>query len=98
MPDSYIQKQGGWSNSMVMKSIYTHTFEKERQCITENVNNKIIENIFFNAPSFAESAPSLEKSAPKVHQSDSKNKKTLITQCFKQAGDGNRTHVFSLEG
>ena len=47
MPDSYIQKQGGWSNSMVMRSIYTHTFEEERQVITENINNKIIENILW---------------------------------------------------
>lgn len=45
MPDSYIQKQGGWANNAVMKSIYTHTFEEERKLITENINNKIIENV-----------------------------------------------------
>ena len=95
MPDSYIQKQGGWSNSMVMKSIYTHTFEEERKYITENINNKIIENLFTSAPNFIESAPKLKKSAPKVHQNYSSNKKTLITQCFFEAGDGNRTHYFN---
>lgn len=45
MPDSYIQKQGGWANNTVMKSIYTHTFEDERMLLTQNINNKIIENI-----------------------------------------------------
>ena len=45
MPDSYIQKQGGWSNSMVMRSIYTHTFEEERILLTQTINTKIISNI-----------------------------------------------------
>ncbi len=42
VPDKYAMERGGWSSSNIMKSVYQHTFTKER----EQVDNKI--NDYFN--------------------------------------------------
>ena len=42
VPDKYAMERGGWSSPNIMKSVYQHTFTKER----EQVDNKI--NDYFN--------------------------------------------------
>lgn len=61
IPNSYIQKQGGWASNTVMKGIYTHVFENERKLITENINHKIIEKIFDNAPKMHQELEEIKK-------------------------------------
>ena len=62
MPDIYIQKQGGWANDSVMKSVYTHALERERVQITQNINYKIMENLFDSAPQMHQETIEIKKS------------------------------------
>ena len=46
IPDEYIQKLGGWSSDIIMKSVYTHTTsykEIEYQKIIDGYFNGIID-------------------------------------------------------
>ena len=39
IPDKYAMERGGWSTSAVMKSVYQHTFSKERQAVDDKIDN-----------------------------------------------------------
>lgn len=38
IPDKYAQERGGWKTDKVMKSVYTHTFSKERQLVDDKID------------------------------------------------------------
>ena len=39
IPDKYAMERGGWSTPNVMKSVYQHTFSKERQAADEKIDS-----------------------------------------------------------
>lgn len=39
VPDKYAMERGGWSSPHIMKSVYQHTFTKERQAVDTLVDN-----------------------------------------------------------
>ncbi len=46
IPDKYAMERGGWSSTSVMKSVYQHTFNAERQAVDEKIDcffNEIID-------------------------------------------------------
>lgn len=46
--DKYIQERGGWSSDHIMKTVYTHTFTKERLAADHKINSHfedLIENM-----------------------------------------------------
>jgi len=51
VPDLYIQKQGGWASTEVLKSIYQHTLERTAQKESEKVRNYLSNVLFENATS-----------------------------------------------
>ena len=38
IPDKYAMERGGWSSTSVMKSVYQHTFSKERQIVDKKID------------------------------------------------------------
>ena len=48
IPDKYAMERGGWSSDHVMKSVYQHTFSKEREAVDDKIDdffNSIIETL-----------------------------------------------------
>ena len=48
IPDKYAMERGGWSTDHVMKSVYQHTFSKEREAVDDKIDdffNSIIETL-----------------------------------------------------
>ena len=48
IPDKYAMERGGWSSDHVMKSVYQHTFTKEREAVDDKIDdffNSIIETL-----------------------------------------------------
>ena len=39
IPDKYAMERGGWSSPNIMKSVYQHTFSKEREKADELIDN-----------------------------------------------------------
>jgi integrase len=48
IPDKYAMERGGWSSDHIMKSVYQHTFTKEREAVDDKIDdffNSIIETL-----------------------------------------------------
>lgn len=48
IPDKYAMERGGWSSPHVMKSVYQHTFSKEREAVDDKIDeyfNSLLEDV-----------------------------------------------------
>lgn len=45
VPEKYAMERGGWSSPHVMKSVYQHTFSKEREAVEDRIDN-YFQNIY----------------------------------------------------
>ncbi|MBP5361926.1 MAG: site-specific integrase [Ruminococcus sp.] len=48
VPDKYAMERGGWSSDSVLKSVYQHTFSKEREEVDDKIDdyfNKLLDDI-----------------------------------------------------